>query len=97
MHDKLSWLEQWLKADSLDLNFDWLKLYMTCATIWYFAAARLEAHPHIHNRHLLPNDPGRHEAIALQVLDDTIEGNGSSISVMALSIGEVITMSNPAP
>jgi hypothetical protein len=95
--NKVLWLEQWLKADSLDLNFDWLKLYMMCDLMWFFADETLKQIPGFRNEYLQPNDPGPHEAISVQVLKNTIEGKGTSISVMAMMIGEFVTLSCPAP
>jgi hypothetical protein len=68
---------------------------MTCSNIWYYANARLQQNPNFHNSYLQPNDPGPHEAIALQVPQDHIEDNPSNILLMAQSISEVVTVLSP--
>ena len=89
---KMICLENWMRVDSLNTNFDLLALHSVCADIWAVTLEKLKSSP----TYTLPtfidleNDPLALQALALDILGRSSVGDTASLGILADVIGEFV-------
>ena len=85
-------MENWLRVDTLNVNFDLLALHCVCAEIWAESLNRLKSSP----MYTFPasidleHDPIAHQALALDVIGKASAGDTTGLSILAESIEKVV-------